>query len=204
MKRRETVEHGVLYHTTALLHSVPHVTHFCLHLVTNKYSIGCLQLASCRQLQRACCKHVRLQPSAKFQAKRAGSTHTERSFPPATVVAQCGVMLPITYLPLILLIASWWLHGAHTWSLVACLLEASGFTACSFEVSGLPASLSEVAGRTAFLAFGVILLESPSKLLQQHRSCSSCNNTAVAGMHSQGGWLLGHALAVVHLRLAWL
>jgi hypothetical protein len=37
----------------------------------------------------------------------------------------------------------------------------------------------------------------------QHKGCSSCCNTPVAGMHSQRGWLLGHALGwVVHVRLA--
>ena len=39
--------------------------------------------------------------------------------------------------------------------------------------------------------------------LLQHSSCSCCN-TAVAGMHSLGGWLLGHALHVEHCCLAWL
>ena len=37
--------------------------------------------------------------------------------------------------------------------------------------------------------------------LLQHSSCSCCN-TAVAGMHSLGGWLLGHALHVEHCCLA--
>ena len=99
----------------------------------NKCSTGSLQLASCRQLQLACCRHVSLQALAtgKFQAKRAGSTctHTERPFPPSTVVAKCGGVPPYPFL--IWLIASWWSHGAHTWSLAACFLEVSGLTGFS-------------------------------------------------------------------------
>ena len=75
----------------------------------------------------------------------------------------------------------------------------------------LPGFLAACDAMCGSLVFGFIphgpqLPESISTpgMLQQHRSCSSCYNTAVAGMHSQDGWLLGHALAVVHRRLVWL
>ena len=97
------------------------------------------------------------------------------------------------------LIASWWSHGAHMGPLWASFwgatLGSPPFLAaydaiCDFFVSG-------------FIPHGP-QLTSTSGSLQQHKGCGSCCNTAVAGMHSLGGWPLGHALEVEHLRLAWI
>jgi hypothetical protein len=105
-----------------------------------KYSTSCLQLASCRQLQLACRRHLSLGAVAtgNFQAKRAGSTHNERSFPPSTVVAKCGGVPP--YLSLIWSLASWWSHGAHTWTSGTSFLGAClrGYRAAYDAICGFP------------------------------------------------------------------
>ena len=73
-----------------------------------------------------------------FQAKRAGSTHNERSFPPSTVVAKCGGVPP--YLSLIWSLASWWLHGTHTWTSGTSFLGAClrGYRAAYDAICGFP------------------------------------------------------------------
>ena len=99
------------------------------------------------------------------------------------------------------LIASVWSHGAHTGALGASFFRgvASGLVPLRHSTDPFVAAI--VAAST-FLLFN----RGPSTAsLQPHKGCSSCCNTAVAGMHSQGGWPLGHALGwVEHLRLAWL
>ena len=104
------------------------------------------------------------------------------------VVAKCGGFGP--YLSLILLIASWWSHSAHTWPL---------WTSCWGGSLGLPAvflaAYDAICGSLVFgsIPHGPELAESisTSGVLQQHRSCNSCCNTAIAGMHSLVAWLLG-------------
>ena len=120
-------------------------------------------------------------------------THTERSLPPATVVAKCGGFSPC--LALICLIASWWPHGAHMASLVASFLGAASGSPLFLALG----SLASCAACAFFVPHGP---DFTAGSLQQHKGCSSCSNTAVAGMHLLGGWLVGHALDVAHGRLA--
>ena len=110
---------------------------------------------------------------------RGDRTHRERSLPPATVVAKCGGSSPC--LARIFLIASWWLHGAHTGALGASFFRgvASGLLPLTYSTD-LP--LAAIAAATISLWFS---RGPPTGSLQQHKGCSSCCNTTVASMHSQ-------------------
>ena len=117
------------------------------------------QLPSCREL-------------------RGDRTYTERSLPPAMVVAKCGGFSPC--LSRIFLIASWWPHGAHMGPLGASFwgaaLGSPPFLAAYDAICGF-----FVSGFSAFIPH----FTSTSGSLQQHKCCSSCCNTAVAVVATQ-------------------
>ena len=121
-----------------------------------------------------------IQVCATYLAQnRAGNSHTRRHSEQCSTVSNAEQM------------QTYGLSLCLSLSLSLCL-SLSLFPCCNCRRQRLP----PVQPRTTY---GI----AAATQRLQHKGCSSCCNTAVAGMHSQRGWLLGHALGwVVHVRLA--